>query len=62
MITDDAYNSVVNQELAKSKNVDLVRTALTGQQPDEIFKDNQLSEDGKTVLSCPMCYLLVKTT
>lgn len=62
MITDGAYNSVENQELAKSKNVDLVCTALTGQQPNEIFKDFQLSEDGKTVISCPMGHAPVKTT
>ena len=30
MITDGAYNSVENQELARSKNVDLVSTALQG--------------------------------
>lgn len=62
MITDGAYNSVENQELARSKNVDLVSTALTGQQPDKIFKDFQLSEDGKNVLSCPMGHIPVKTT
>lgn len=62
MITDGAYNSVANQELAKSKNIDLVSTALTGQQPDEIFKDFHLSVDGKTVISCPMGHIPVKTT
>ena len=62
MITDGAYNSVANQELARSKNVDLVSTALTGQQTDEIFKDFKLSEDGRTVISCPMGHNPVKTT
>lgn len=62
MITDGAYNSIENQKLAQSKNVQLVCTALTGQAPAPIFSKFKLSEDGTTVISCPMGHAPEKCT
>ena len=62
LITDGAYNSVSNQELAESKNVQLVCTSLTGKETNPIFKDFEMSEDGAAVLHCPMGHAPEKCT
>lgn len=62
MIADGAYGGHDNTSLAEEKNVKLITTALTGQQPDEIFSEFKLSEDGTKVEACPMGHVPVKTT
>ena len=62
MIADGAYSGKGNQELAGSKNTQLVPTALTGTIPNPIFADFKFSEDGKVILSCPMGHSPIKTT
>lgn len=53
MIADGAYGSVELQKLAEEKNIKLVTTCLTGKDPDPVFKDFQLNEDGTAVITCP---------
>lgn len=53
MVTDGAYYSDENVELAKSKNITLITTNLTGVTTPDIYADFEFSEDGKTVLKCP---------
>lgn len=62
MIADGAYGGTQNQELAGSKNVELVTTCLTGKDPDQVFSEFKLNEEGNQVLSCPMGHSPVKTT
>lgn len=62
MIADGAYGGQENHQLAEGKNVNLVTTALTGQQPDEIFSEFELSEDGRNVIKCPAGNTPVKNT
>jgi len=62
LITDGAYNSIKNQELANSKNVELVCTAMTSKQPEGIFKNFKLNHEGTAVTKCPMGYAPVKST
>ena len=57
MVTDGAFNSEENQDLAKRKNVELIPTALTGALPEGIFAEFEMSEDGKNVLKCPAGYV-----
>ena len=54
LITDGAYGSLENQELAESKNVTLVTTALTGKLPEKFLAGFRFTEDGSKVTSCPM--------
>lgn len=54
MIADGAYSGRDNQELADSKNTELITTALTGKTTAPIFADFTFSEDGKQIISCPM--------
>jgi len=62
MICDGAYSGKENQELAESKNVELVPTALSGKEIDPVFAEFVLSEDGTEVLKCPQGHAPVKTT
>ena len=62
MICDGAYSGKENQELAESKNVELVPTALSGKETDPVFAGFELSEDGTKVLKCPQGHVPVKTT
>ena len=62
LICDGAYSGKENQELAESRNVELVPTALTGKVTDPIFAEFELSEDGTKVQKCPMGYNPIKTT
>ena len=62
MITDGAYYSIENEEAAEAVNVNLVATALTGKETDEIMADFVLSEDGTEVISCPKGHAPVKQT
>lgn len=62
MIADGAYSGKDNQELADSKNTELITTALTGKVAAPIFADFRFSEDGKQVMSCPKGNAPDKTT
>ena len=61
VITDGAYNSDENQQLAAEKNIDLVATSLVGKAPEPIFADFKISEDGTKVINCPMGHSPEKT-
>ena len=62
MITDGAYGGEENQRLAKECNTQLVTTALIGKTTNSIFSEFVFSEDGHTVLQCPMGNVPEKTT
>ena len=53
IVVDGAYLNGNTAELAEEKNVKVVATDLAGRKPPEILADFKLSEDGKTVISCP---------
>lgn len=53
VVTDGAYASGRNKELAKEKNIELVTTNLTGRETEDIMGDFEYSEDGKKVTKCP---------
>jgi hypothetical protein len=53
MVTDGAYSGEENRQLAKSKNIELVTTDLTGREAKDICADFTFSEDGKQILRCP---------
>lgn len=44
LVTDGAYGSIANQELAEEKNVKLVTTDLLGRKPKEIEADFLFNE------------------
>ena len=62
VIADGAYASYENSKQAEGKNIDLVPTALTGKETDEIFAEFELSDDKTEVTRCPMGYTPVKQT
>ena len=62
LIADGAYGGEENVRLSAEKGVELVVTALTGKNPDEVMGDFQLTEDGETVLRCPMGHEPEKST
>ena len=62
LVTDGAYFSIDNAKAAAEANVELVSTALTGKETDEIMADFVLSDDQTEVVSCPMGHAPVKTT
>ena len=53
LITDGAYSSEENQQLAADKNIGLLTTGLIGRKPREILGKFDIGEEGKTVKSCP---------
>ena len=62
MIADGAYGGRENQELAGSKNIDLVTTCLTGKEADKLLAGFSFNEEGTQVLQCPAGHTPVKTT
>ena len=60
VIVDGAYASYENSRKAEDKNIDLVPTALSGKDPDEIFAEFELSEDETKISKCPMGYVPTK--
>lgn len=62
MIADGAYSGKENMELAKSKNTELVTTALSGRDTNPIYAGFSFSEDKKEVLTCPMGHSPIKST
>ena len=53
LVTDGAYESKANRELAGEKNINLVTTGINGTQVEDILADFEFSEDGTRVLRCP---------
>lgn len=53
MITDGAYSGQEITELAAEKNIILLTTGLLGRKPKKILSEFQLTDDEKSVLSCP---------
>ena len=62
MIADGAYSGAENQELAASKNTELITTALSGKETNKIFAGFTFTEEGKQVAGCPMGNVPVKAT
>ena len=62
VIADGAYASYDNHRQAEEKNIDLVPTALSGKETDEIFADFELSDDETEVIRCSMGHAPVKQT
>lgn len=53
LVTDGAYGSEGNSEIAKQHNVNFVNTNFTGSKPDEIYAEFVISEDGSEIIECP---------
>ena len=53
LVTDGAYSSEANRQLADDKNIDLVTTDLLGRDARDICADFQFSEDGTRIRLCP---------
>lgn len=51
--TDGAYPTPGNQKLAEKKNVHIVSTNMPGRKANDFYADFTLSDDGRTILSCP---------
>lgn len=62
LIADGAYSGTENQELAASKNTELITTALSGKKTNKIFAGFTFAEDGRQVTGCPMGKIPVKST
>lgn len=62
MIADGAYGGAANQELAQSKNINLVTTGLTGRETDLHYAGFTFNEEGTMVISCPAGHAPIKTT
>ena len=62
IIADGAYGSVELQNKAKEKGINLVTTALTGKEPEDITADFELNEDGTAVVKCPKEHCPVEST
>ena len=50
---DGAYESAEIEALAKTKNIEVAATSLTGKLPNDVFADFELDEEKKVVLKCP---------
>lgn len=56
VITDGAYSGDGNVELASSKNVELVTTALSGKDVNPIMKGFKFNDEGTQIIQCPQGY------
>jgi hypothetical protein len=56
LIADGAYSGMENVEKAKSLNIELITTALTGPSPDKIHADFQIDAKTREVTQCPKGY------
>lgn len=54
IVADGAYTA--DKELAKSKNIEIVNTNLTGKDTPDINADFEFNEDGTQITSCPGGY------
>jgi len=52
-ITDGAYASEENRQLASEKNICLITTNLTGKKTPDIHAEFEFNEDGTKILHCP---------
>lgn len=62
LITDGAYGSVENVELAAQKNIELITTALLGKSPNAEQADFQIDSKINEVISCPAGHKPYKCT
>lgn len=62
MIADGAYGSVELQEMAEKKNITLVTTCLTGKDPDPVFAEYRLNEEGTEVIACAQGHTPLSST
>lgn len=62
LVTDGAYGSAELQKEIQDSKVRLVTTNVNGRFVDEIFADFKMTDDGKSVISCPMGYVPEKST
>jgi len=53
LTVDGAYAGIENIELAKSKNIELVPTDLSGKDTDPIMADFKFNDDNTKVIECP---------
>ena len=53
LITDGAYGSTTNVELAAKNNINLVTTALIGKAPEIIQSEFEINETTNKVVRCP---------
>ena len=54
LVTDGAYASNGLREKAGKKNIKLVTTDLPGRESKDIYADYVFSEDGKSIIKCPV--------
>ena len=54
IITDGAYGSIENVELAAENNINLITTALIGKTPEIILSEFELDEATHEVVKCPL--------
>lgn len=52
IVTDGAFNSEMNSQMAALHNLKLVTTNFTGRKPDEIYADFKFTEDGRFLIEC----------
>ena len=62
MIANGAYGSVELQEMAEKKNITLVTTCLTGKDPDPVFAEYRLNEEGTEVIACAQGHTPLSST
>lgn len=62
IITDGAYGSIENVELAAENNINLITTALIGKPPEIILSEFELDEATHEVVKCPLGNVPYKTS
>lgn len=62
LITDGAYGSLENVELAAENNINLITTALIGKTPEIILSEFELDEATHEVIKCPLGNAPYKTS
>jgi hypothetical protein len=62
LITDGAYGSLENVELASENNINLITTALIGKTPEIVLSEFELDEATREVTKCPLGNVPYKTS
>ena len=62
LITDGAYGSLENVELASENNINLITTALIGKTPEIVLSEFELDEATHEVIKCPVGNIPYKTS
>jgi len=62
LITDGAYGSIENVELASENNINLITTALIGKTPEIVLSEFELNEAIHEVIKCPLGNVPYKTS